>query len=150
MGRYPHTKGAQMIRRCIITAVLAAALIGTTAVPASAAPSPSSAQVQVWAPSELEALLALDTADLARPDGWWGWTQCVGAVAVWGASNAFAAAKVASMVKRFGSIRAAIAKAQALIRLASPSKKRWAIVAALGAIGTEIAGVGSIVDSCFQ
>ena len=143
-----------MIRRCLITAVLAAALIGTTAVPAEAAPTsppqPSSSQVRTWQPFERDArLLSLEGADRAQPAGWWGWTQCLGTVAAWAASNAFIAAKIATLVKKAGSLRRAIQKAQAKVGQYPKSKKRWTAIALIGGVGTEISGVGAVVAACF-
>ena len=155
-----------LVRRWLTTAAVTAALVAGSALTADAAPPPPTPTLGV-AEARAEvvvALMALDratttsgllsvnspsTASRARPDGWWGWTQCLGTVAAWTASNAFVAAKIATLAKKAGSLRRAIQKAQAKVGGYPKSKKRWAAIALIGGVGTEISGIGGVVAACF-
>ena len=86
----------------------------------------------------------------ALPNNWWGWTMCVTSVAAFAAANAAIGLRLASLVKKFGSIRAAIRRAQALYGRMSKIGKRMAIAQMLGAITAELFGVDTIVDKCFS
>ena len=136
-----------MIRRCIVAGLLASALVGGVGiVPAQAAPE------TVQAPTVVLVLEGLTDAEaaLAAPSGWWGWTNCIRAVVVFAGTNALAGLKVASLVKKAGSITRAIQKLQARIARLPKAQKRGAIIAGIIGVGGELAGVNEIVTNCFD
>lgn len=92
----------------------------------------------------------MDQLQLARPAGWWGWTQCLASVAVWVGTNATLGLKVASLVKKAGSIKIAIQKAMTRINRLSKDKKKLAVATLFTAVGAEILGIGGIVAFCFS
>ena len=86
----------------------------------------------------------------ALPSNWWGWTMCVTSVAAFAAANYAIGMRVAALVKKFGSVRAAVRRAQYLFARMSRVNKRLAVAQFLGAIAAELFGVDTIVDKCFS
>ena len=87
---------------------------------------------------------------LARPAGWWGWAQCLGAVAVWVGTNVAIGLKVAALVKKAGSIRSAVQKAMVRIKKLPAAKKKLEVAKLFVAVGGEVLGMGAIVQYCFS
>ena len=123
-----------MLRRYLIPVALSVALVVPTAIAEPAAAEPVRV-VQV---------------ERAQPDGWWGWTTCLASVAVWTGANALAAAKVAALVKRAGSIKRAIQRIQAAVARTPPAKRRLAVIAAISAVAADILGLDAVIDKCFN
>lgn len=154
-----------MLRRFLIATTLTVALVTPLATTtAAAAPTitpivsvrPTPASWATLTPADRNLLerevrlLSLNRTDLMQPDGWWGWTVCVSTVILWAGTNAFAAAKVAALIRKAGSIRAAVEKAQRAVALASRAQKARAVASALLGVAGEVVGVGGIVDACFS
>lgn len=123
-----------MLRRCLIPVALSVALVVPTAIAEPAAAEPVKV-VQV---------------DLAQPDGWWGWTTCLASVAVWTGANALAAVRVAALVKKAGSVKAAIQRVQRAVARTPRAKKRLAVIAAISAVAADILGLDAVIDKCFN
>ena len=89
-------------------------------------------------------------ATRARPSGFWGWTVCLGHVAAWVGGNAWVGSKIATLVKKWGSIKKVILKAKAAYNRAPRNQKAHQLRLALGAVGGEIIVANGIVENCFQ
>ncbi|MDI6103850.1 hypothetical protein QLQ12_35070 [Actinoplanes sp. NEAU-A12] len=86
---------------------------------------------------------------VADPEGFWGWSKCVGVVTTTIASNTLLVLKVARVVKRFGSLKKTMQIAYKAYKQAPKGKKEEAITKAIGAVGAELFGIGSIRTACF-
>lgn len=88
---------------------------------------------------------------IADPSDLWGWTACIGVVLAEVAGNAAVASKFAKLVTRFGSIQRTV---EIMLRAwrasTSASKRRDAVIQAVGALAAEIIGVNAIKDACFS
>lgn len=86
---------------------------------------------------------------VADPNSIWGWAVCVGAVAAVVAVNSNIAAKVVTLVRRFGSIKKAMQIAYRAYRQAPAGRKRDAVITSIGTVGAELLGIGEIQSKCF-
>lgn len=114
--------------------------------------TPRPTQVDYYSYTQLygpDLLYGLEVAQ-ALPGSWWGWTKCVGSVMVWGGTNALVGLKVAAMIKKAGSIRAAIMRIQRVVTMTKPALKRTAILTAIVGIGGDILGLDAVIGACFS
>ena len=139
-----------MIKKIIVVMALAFTLaMASPAGEARAATNTATyaqvAQAKLIASIELE----LEQLALAQPAGFWGWAQCLGAVAAVVGGSAVVAAKIAVVVKKAGSIKRVIVKAKARIDKLPWNKKAGEYGSVLRSIGLEVLGVTAIYYACF-
>ena len=143
-----------MIKKLIVVMALAFTL--AMAQPVGEARAATNTAVAVQAQQAAQAALMvqiqdeLDQLRLAEPAGFWGWAQCLGAVAAVVGGSAIVAAKVAVLVKKAGSIMKVIAKAKTRIDRLPKAKRLGEYGQVLRTIGLEVLGVTAIYYACFN
>lgn len=88
---------------------------------------------------------------IADPSSAWGWTVCVATVSAEVAGNAFVAAKLYKVIRRFGSIRRTMEIMVRAWNSSTNTAKKWAAVRdAVGGTAAEIIGIDAVKNACFD
>lgn len=143
-----------MLKRAVAVMILALAI----ALVAPVGSAQSAISTQASAQAQADAVLAYGPylantpsgADHALPSGIWGWNVCIAAAVVWIGGNALVAAKFIGLVRKAGSIKAAISEIQAKAARLPKAQRRAAITGSMVAVGTDVLGLDTVIDKCFD
>ena len=144
-----------------LTVVIALALTLAIASPvgeARAVANTVSAQAEAHAQAEADFVASYGpylentpgAMDALMVSGLRGWFMCIAAVTFWVGTNALVAAKAISLIKRAGSIKAAITRIMRMIEHLPMAKRHTVIIASLVSVAGDILGLDAVIDKCFD